>query len=59
MTALRDHGLTVLSALVAGTAVGTNRGLLLVLWMLVSGARLVTRGAVMGGRHHSGLTEAG
>jgi hypothetical protein len=41
-----------------GTPVGTNHGLLLVLWMLVSGALLVTRGAVIPGLEHIGLTEA-
>ncbi len=50
--------LSLLSALVAATPIGTNRGLLQVLWMLVSGALLVTRGAVIPGLQHSGLTDA-
>lgn len=58
MAALRYHMLSLLSPLVTATAVGTNRGLLHVLWMLVSGALLLTRGAVIPGLQVSGLTEA-
>ena len=58
MAALRYHMLLLLGALVAGTPLGTNRGLLHVLWMLTSGALLVTRGAVIPGLRHIGLTDA-
>lgn len=58
MTTVRYHMLVLLSRLVAATPVGTNRGLLQVLWMLVSGTLLVTRGAVIPGLRHIGLTDA-
>src|SRR2546426_380624 len=38
---------TVLCALVAGVPVGTNLGLVVLLWMLLSGRLLTTRGAVI------------
>jgi hypothetical protein len=48
----------VLSAVVAGTPIGTNLGLLHVLWMLVSGRLLETRGAVIPGLSATGLSES-
>src|SRR5215212_5396395 len=47
----------VLCALVAGTPVGTNLGLVHLLWMLVSGRLLETRGAVIPGLAATGLSE--
>src|SRR5829696_104011 len=47
---------TVLCALVAGVPVGTNLGLVLVLWMLLTGRLLATRGAVIPGLNALGLT---
>ncbi len=58
MRTVRYHMLVLLSRLVAATPVGTNRGLLHVLWMLVRGALLVTRGAVIPGLRSIGLTDA-
>lgn len=58
MTTVRYHMLGLLSGLVVAAPVGTNRGLLQVLWMLVSGALLVTRGAVIPGLRAIGLTDA-
>jgi hypothetical protein len=49
---------TLLSTLVAGLPIGTNLGLLLVLWMLVSGQLLETRGAVLPGLARLGLSAA-
>jgi hypothetical protein len=49
---------TLLSAIVAGVPVGTNLGLLFVLWMLVSGQLLETRGAVLPGLARLGLSAA-
>lgn len=49
---------TLLSAIVAGLPVGTNLSLLLVLWMLVSGQLLETRGAVLPGLARLGLSAA-
>jgi hypothetical protein len=48
--------LTVLCALVAGVPVGTNLGLVLVLWMLLTGRLLATRGAVIPGLSALGLS---
>jgi hypothetical protein len=47
--------LTLLCALVAPLPVGTNLGLLHLLWMLVSGRLLATRGAVIPGLDACGL----
>jgi hypothetical protein len=49
----------LLSAVVVPLPVGTNLGLLLVLWMLVSGQLLETRGAVLPGLARLGLSVAG
>src|SRR5579885_3556564 len=49
--------MTLLCALVAGLPVGTNLGLLHLLWMLVSGQLLATRGAVIPGLSACGLSE--
>ncbi len=48
--------LTLLCALVVALPVGTNLGLLHLLWMLVSGQLLATRGAVIPGLSACGLT---
>ncbi len=50
--------MTILSALVAPVPIGTNLGLLHVLWLLVSGRLLTSRGAVIPGLSELGLTEA-
>lgn len=50
--------LGLLCGLVAGVALGTNLGLVCVLWMLVSGRLLGTRGAVIPGLSATGLGEA-
>ena len=47
----------VLCAVVAGTPIGTNLGLVHLLWMLVSGRLLETRGAVLPGLSTTGLSE--
>jgi hypothetical protein len=47
----------VLCAVVGGTPIGTNLGLVHVLWMLVSGRLLETRGAVIPGLSATGLPE--
>ena len=47
----------VLCAVVAGTPIGTNLGLVHLLWMLVSGRLLETRGAVIPGLSALGLSE--
>ena len=47
----------VLCAVVAGTPIGTNLGLVHLLWMLVSGRLLETRGAVIPGLRATGLSE--
>src|SRR3954451_7025370 len=47
----------VLCAVVAATPIGTNLGLLHLLWMLVSGQLLATRGAVIPGLSACGLPE--
>jgi hypothetical protein len=47
----------VLCAVVAGTPIGTNLGLVQVLWMLVSGQLLASRGAVFPGLSATGLSE--
>jgi hypothetical protein len=49
---------TVLCALVAGVPLGTNLGLVLVLWMLLTGRLLATRGAVIPGLSALGLPPA-
>jgi hypothetical protein len=46
---------TVLCVLVVGVPVGTNWGLVLVLWMLLTGRLLATRGAVLPGLSALGL----
>ncbi len=48
--------LTLLGALVVALPVGTNLGLLHLLWMLVSGRLLTTRGAVIPGLDACGLS---
>lgn len=48
--------MTLLCLLVAGLPVGTNLGLLHLLWMLVSGQLLPTRGAVIPGLSACGLS---
>src|SRR3954465_11455047 len=48
----------VLCAVVAATPIGTNLGLVHVLWMLVSGRLLETRGAVIPGVGAAGLSGA-
>lgn len=50
--------LTMLSTLVAALPIGTNLGLLHLLWMLVSGRLLASRGALFPGLSDAGLTEA-
>jgi hypothetical protein len=47
----------VLCAVVGGTPIGTNLGLVHLLWMLVSGRLLETRGAVIPGLAAAGLSE--
>jgi hypothetical protein len=47
-----------LAQLVARQAIGTNRGLLLFLWMLVSGNLLESRGAIFPALQRMGLDEA-
>ena len=47
----------VLCGVVAGTPIGTNLGLVHVLWMLVSGRLLTSRGAVIPGLSAAGLSE--
>src|SRR5690348_7117672 len=49
--------LTLLCTLVVGVPVGTNLGLLHLLWMLASGRRLATRGALFPGLGDCGLSE--
>ena len=49
--------LTLLCTLVVACPVGTNLGLLHLLWMLVSGRLLAARGAVFTGLSECGLTE--
>src|SRR2546429_6232337 len=49
--------MTLLCALVAPLPVGTNLGVLHLLWMLVSGQLLATRGAVIPGLSACGLAE--
>jgi hypothetical protein len=48
----------LLSAVVGRVPIGTNLGLVLVLWMLVSGQLLETRGAVLPGLARLGLSAA-
>lgn len=47
----------VLCAVVAATPIGTNLGLVRLLWMLVSGQLLASRGAVFPGLSATGLSE--
>ena len=47
----------VLCVVVAGTPIGTNLGLVHVLWMLVSGRLLASRGAVIPGLSATGVSE--
>jgi hypothetical protein len=47
----------VLCAVVAGAPIGTNLGLLHLLWMLVSGQLLASRGAVIPGLSATGLSD--
>jgi hypothetical protein len=49
--------LEVLCAVVAATPIGTNLGLVHLLWMLVSGQLLASRGAVIPGLSAAGLSE--
>ena len=49
--------LEVLCAVVAATPIGTNLGLVQLLWMLVSGQLLASRGAVLPGLSATGLSE--
>jgi hypothetical protein len=49
---------TLLCAVVQTAPVGTNLGLVEVLWMLVSGRLLATRGALIPGLAETGLSEA-
>jgi hypothetical protein len=49
--------MTLLSTLVAPLPIGTNLGLLHLLWMLVSGRLLGSRGAILPGLGDLGLTE--
>jgi hypothetical protein len=48
--------LTMLCALVAPLPIGTNLGLLHLLWLLVSGRLLASRGALFPGLSEAGLT---
>lgn len=52
------HVLTLLGATVHRVPVGTSLGLLHVLWMLVSGRLLTTRGALIPGLQQLGLSDA-
>src|SRR5437667_131617 len=47
----------LLCAVVAAVPIGTNLGLVCVLWMLVSGRLLATRGALIPGLSAAGLAE--
>jgi hypothetical protein len=49
--------MAVLCALVVGCPIGTNLGLLHLLWMLVSGRLLASRGAIIPGLSACGLSE--
>src|SRR5215210_5979247 len=49
--------IVVLCAVVSGTPIGTNLGLVHLLWMLVSGRLLASRGAVIPGLGAVGLSE--
>jgi hypothetical protein len=49
--------IVVLCVVVSGTPIGTNLGLVHLLWMLVSGRLLGTRGAVIPGLSATGLSE--
>src|SRR5207249_4496750 len=52
------HVMSLLSALIAPLPIGTNLGLLQVVWMMLSGRLLASRGALMPGLAHSGLRDA-
>ena len=49
--------LTLVSALVVDVPIGTNLGLLHLIWMLLSGKALLTRGAIIPGLRAVGLSE--
>lgn len=49
---------TLLCTIVKTVPIGTNLGLVEVLWMLVSGHLLATRGALIPGLAETGLPEA-
>ena len=49
--------MTMLSTVVAPLPIGTNLGLLHLLWMLVSGRLLGSRGAIIAGLSEVGLTD--
>jgi hypothetical protein len=49
--------MTMLTTLVATLPIGTNLGLLQLLWMLVSGRLLASRGAIVPGLSEAGLTD--
>ena len=52
------HVTTMLSTLVATLPIGTTLGLLHLLWLLVSGRLLASRGALFPALSDTGLTEA-
>lgn len=52
------HVAALLGAVVSRVPVGTTLGLFHVLWMMVSGRLLVTRGALIPGLSHCGLSDA-
>src|SRR5437879_919436 len=58
MSELVYRVLSVLCGVVAGVPQGTNLGLVGVLWMLVSGRLLATRGALIPGLLAAGLERA-
>ena len=51
--------LTLVSALVVDVPIGTNLGLLHLLWMLVCGKLLLSRGALFPGLSAVGLSDVG
>jgi hypothetical protein len=58
MPSLISHLNSVLSRVVAHVPIGTNLGLFHLLWMLLSGRLLQSRGAVIPGLADCGLPEA-
>ena len=58
MSSLISHLNSVLSHVVARVPIGTNLGLFHLLWMLLSGRLLQSRGAVIPGLADFGLPEA-